>query len=636
MLSSLRPALRAPLLGFGLGALAGGFEALALGATLRLSMGFFDGLLLGATAVLLDGLLGAVLAVIPGIWADLILRKRLTPARYAAAMTGTALLLGCWFLWPLGAHKQGQGLLPAALAFYLLPIGVAGVTWYNAHYWLRREDIGEERRLGWWFWSVVMGLSLALIAAGVAGTRSVGGRRAIATDPTVILVTIDTLRRDHLSIYGESPVQTPVFDALANRGIRYDNAVTPLPETGPAHSALMTGRHPARTGVLSNAHSLPTRFRTLAEELAHEGYATGAFLSSFALDSRTGLDQGFQIYDDDFNPWVRGLSHIRVAGLALRAIMRLLDPTDFPFLLERRAPQTIDRALSWLDQTRGRPALLWVHLFEPHAPYEPHGMPGFEANGTPEAPTVDHRYILSHEDEVDYTPALRQQLRSLYAEEVAYTDQQLGVLLDGVEVMDLGRPVLLVVTADHGEMLGEHGIDFNHHGIWEETIRVPLVIVPPDDKLMATLKEPVVRQQVRLMDVPATILTLLKLEPMAESEGAETIKFAQGLRHKDYATLLVGRRTASLSEGTLYGYRAARADGQGNIKFIWDPSNQRERVFDLSTDPHEERDIAESQPAALDALRTGVRAEVGALVKVPGPATDPSVTEALRALGYVE
>ncbi|MDP6935331.1 MAG: sulfatase, partial [Myxococcota bacterium] len=354
----------------------------------------------------------------------------------------------------------------------------AGFVWFNAGYWFRREELGERHRLGWKVWSLVLGLGISTLSAWWASDRDFGSVRALPTDPTVVVITVDTLRRDHVSIHGESPVQTPNLDALARDGETFTDTITPLPETAPAHAALWTGLHPVRTGVLSNGHRLPRGFRTLAEALADEGYATGAFVSSFAVDSRTGLDQGFEVYDDDFFPWIRGVSDVLVCRLVLRLVMRFGDPLTIPWLLERAAPDTYERALTFLEQTRDGPSLLWVHLFEPHAPYEPHGLAGFEDNGTPAEPSLDHRWILANEEDFTYTDEVRERLRRLYQEEVAYTDQQLGVFFEAVEALELDRDLLIVVTADHGEMLGEHGVEFNHHGLWEDVIRVPLVIVP--------------------------------------------------------------------------------------------------------------------------------------------------------------
>lgn len=637
--AELAPIKRAPLLAAGLGLLAGGFEAVKLSATLKLSMTFTQGLALALSSVVLNGALAFGLGIVSGIAVQLTTGRWLPYRRHAMSMAVTAWLLGVWFLLPVAFDIYAQGRQPASVAFAMAPFGIAGVIWFNALFWLKREYVEGTPRLGWWFYAMSGGLLLSLVSSAWLSQRNLSQVSAIETDPDVLIVTIDTLRRDHLSAYGADPfgagvpVQTPVFDRLAEEGILYTNAITPMPETLPAHSAMFTGLHPVRSKVLSNGHTLSRGHTTLAELLAEEGYATGAFVSSFAVDSRTGIDQGFQVFDDDFFPWVRGFTEIRVASVGTKVLMRIADPTDFPFLLERVAPVTIQRALDWLTLNDDRPAMAWVHLFEPHSPYEPHGLPGFEDNGTPENPSVDHRYILSNEATFTYTDEVRGQLRRLYAEEVAYTDMMLGELVDAVRAMPSQRPLMLIVTADHGEMLGEHGIEMNHHGIYDEAIQVPLLIVP----IRFSEMKRVVDDQVRLMDITATVLKQLRLDAPENTESGELVKFAELPHQRGYNSLLMGRKTASLAEGTQFGYRARNQDGGGNIKYIWTPDSSEELLFNLLDDPREQDNIITRQPAAAQVIREQVQAEVGDLAQYGVSAeVDASTEAALRALGYVE
>ena len=661
--------LRAPVLGLGLGALGGALEATKLAATLKLSVPFVAALELALSTILLDALLGVGLGVFGGVGAHLLARGRPPAQRYALAMALTAVGLGCWFLWPAAGTMHEQGRLPAAIAFALIPVGIGGVVGFNALYWLRREELGESRRFGWFGWSLVASLVVGVAAAGGLSQREVGGSNALETDPHVLFITIDTMRWDHMSAYGQSPVQTPVLDALAAEGIRFDQAITPLPETGPAHAAMFTGRHPLRNGMLSNGHHLADPYLTLAEIVADEGYATGAFVSSFAVDSRTGLDQGFEIYDDDFFPWVRGVSEVLAVQWGLRVWMRFGDPLKLPWLLERPAPATYERATEWMEKSvaSGRPFFAWVHTFDPHSPYEPHGMPGFEDNGTPEQPSVDHRWILANEADFTYTDEVREGLRRLYAEEIAYSDRELGLFLDRVRALDPSRPMLIVLTADHGEMLGEHGIEFNHHGIWDETVRVPLIVVPVNHRPMSGEAGKVVPHQVRVMDLFATVLDQLKLDPREDVDGFDVVKFSELPDQRSYATLLMGRKTASLTEGTVYGYRAVNKETGEPVKYMVDPDLGTESLFELDKDPTESMDISADHPPAVLALRERVEKEVGQRFDLPDPeaplgdleqlqraakrqqqrkaqqaaqpapaAIDNATQERLEALGYVE
>ncbi len=639
----MNPALRAPILGFGLGVIAGGFEAIALSSTLKLSMDFGSALVLTLCAVGIGGLIGAAAAVPFGALSATLGRKWSAPSQHATSMAGGALLVAAFYLLPAVQGKLAAGIVAAAAAFAMLPIGLAGTVWFNARYWFRREEIGEEYRVGWKGWSLLAGLSLGLLAAGWLSSREFGNARALPGDPNVLLITVDTLRADHLSAAGDSPVQTPFLDGLAAEGIFFETAITPMPETAPAHSALMTGRHPLDNGVLSNGHSLSSGYQTLAEALADEGYATGAFLSSFAVDSRTGLDQGFEVYDDDFFPWVQGLAEIGAVRLGIRVLMRFGDPTDFPFLLERTAPATFGRALDWITINQERPFFSWVHLFEPHSPYEPHGLPGFEDNGTPGSPSIDHRDILSQEPGYPYTDEVREKLRRLYAEEVAYTDGQLAEFITAVRGLELGGPLLIVVTADHGEMLGEHGIEFNHHGIWDGAVRVPLIIVPHKKTEIA----PRVSPQVRLMDIPATVLELIGLDPMEKSRGIGLVKHLTGAELFGLPGVLMGRRTASLSEGTLLGYRYEAkqevTDESGEttlvrepVKFILDEDSREEWLFKLRPDPEERVDLAGEHAEALTAYRELLISQANKAKKIGEQGVDASTQAALQALGYME
>jgi choline-sulfatase len=574
---------------------------------------------------LIAGFMGAVL----GFAIDRLGGEREEALKNATGLALVGLGMGAFYFLPLAEEARDEIGLLMALGLGILPLPIAGIVGQLALYYLRREAMDKAPRFGWIFWAPVLSLLLGSLGSLQLSTAGYGGVNAIPSDPTVVIVSIDTLRRDHLSIYGESPTQTPNFDALAERGLLFTDAITPMPETAPAHAAMMTGLHPQDSGVTSNGHVLAGGFTTLAERLELEGYATGAFLSSIAVASRTGLDQGFQVYDEDFFPWVPGFSSLTLARVLSRLAMILGDPTDYPYLLERPAPVTFDRALDWLGQNADRPSFAWVHLFDPHSPYEPHGLEGFETNGSPTAPALDHRSILTQEPGYDYTEAEREGLRSLYAEEVAWTDQQLGEFVSALEEQLAGRDWILVVTADHGEMLGEHGLDFNHHGIFEDAIRVPLVLVSSG----VELENGRVDGQVRLMDLPTTVLSMLEIENPKMGEGIDLRSMSRGSQTEGVTSLLMGRKTAALSMGTLYGARSPEDGGDRRFKYISDPDDG-ELLFEVRGDPGEEHDLAEDQPTQLRSLQALVRARRGAGTQQSE--VDEDVQRQLEALGYQE
>jgi choline-sulfatase len=258
--------------------------------------------------------------------------------------------------------------------------------------------------------------ALCLIACGTADERGKGGAGVPPPRPSILLVTLDTTRADAIGP-GARGIDTPAFDALAARGRLFRQAYATVPETLPSHSSMMTGLYPAGHGVHENARYLSRAHPVLAERLREAGYRTAAFVSSFILARRFGLARGFEVYDDELP-----------AGRA-----------------ERTARETTDRALAYLDHRSPQPLLLWVHYFDPHAPYTP---PEPFRSRFPKAP---------------------------YLGEVAAMDEQLGRLVQAFEERVGGPPAILVV-GDHGEGLGEHGESQHGNLVYQATMHVPLVL----------------------------------------------------------------------------------------------------------------------------------------------------------------
>ena len=611
----------------GLGLLAGAGEFMAIGAQSALDFSFDEAVVLAVISMVS----GVVLAV--GFGLLMATAVGIRPKGAAIRVQARALglvggALAAWHLWPSGVVLlDAPGRLPSAMAFFAMPLGVMAMVGLNVGYWTRRKAyrVADELPPGANWTPVALGASvlMVLITAFVVSGARYGTGQALESDPPVVLITVDSLRRDHVSIYGDGEIQTPAIDELGKAGVVFDNAVTPMPETAPAHAAMFTGIHPVRTGVLSNAHGLATRYKTLAERLEGEGYATAAFVSSVALDSRSGLDQGFQVYDDDFIPGVRGVRDIRLAGYAVDALMRWGDVSSYRPLIQREGEETLGRAVGWLRDHGQRPFFMWVHLSEPHAPYETHGAVG--------APSVNHLEVMASPPE-DYSADLVLKLRQLYAEEVLHTDQLVGDFLDAVrEVVD--RPMTVIFTSGHGEMLGEHGIHFNHRGIYDETVRVPLMVVPHKGP-------PLYRRipaQVRLMDIPNTVLALLGIDQDDGIESGDLTTFMEGTQERDYGTFLLGQASDSVERGSLFGYRAAKADGKPGemLKFIWNPGLEHSWLYDLVSDPEERADMSLSQASVVEAMQIQVRKELGTAAP-EGPEVTEVERRALEALGTIE
>src|SRR5437879_2922954 len=246
----------------------------------------------------------------------------------------------------------------------------------------------------------------------------------------VILITLDTVRADHLGCYGNKNIQTPTLDALGHDGVVFERAISQVPLTWPSHAAILTGMYPFQNGVQDfTGQPLDPRFRSVAQAFKQHGYSTGAVVSAFVLDRSWGLSRGFDFYDDAFAP----------EAFVGRDIG----------LVDRRAGESVDRALTWLKKNQARPFFLWLHLYDPHSPYDP-----------PEP--------------------FKSRFRTRpYDGEVAYADQQVGRLIAFLEAHNSYSAGLVLFTSDHGEGLGEHGEQQHGLFIYNSTIHVPLILKPP-------------------------------------------------------------------------------------------------------------------------------------------------------------
>jgi arylsulfatase A-like enzyme len=311
--------------------------------------------------------------------------------------------------------------------------------------------------------------ALALVLAAGSGC---GERRAEAPVPQrILLVTIDTLRSDHVGCYGAERAATRTLDALCAAGVRFEAAVSPAPLTLPAHASLMTALDPPGHGVRHNGvFRLPSAIPTLAERLREAGYATGAVVGSQVLDRRYGLDRGFDHYDDQLTE-------------------RVVGGSGWP---ERRADRVADAALALMDRLGPR-FFLWVHFYDPHMTYEP--PPGF-ASAFASRP---------------------------YAGEIAFVDAQLGRFLGGLRSRWGEAGLLVVATSDHGESFGEHGDRTHSYFVYETTQHIPLLLAGPGLPAGRSVAAPV-----GLVDVAPTVLALAQARPLPETAGRDLTPLLRG------------------------------------------------------------------------------------------------------------
>ena len=459
-------------------------------------------------------------------------------------------------------------------------------------------------------------LACALGACGdePAPGREPAGPRARAEHPApdvparphVVLVTIDTLRADRCSAYGYERPTTPHLDALAREGALFEVAYAPTPTTLPSHAVLMSSLYPGETGVRKNGQPLPEELDTLAERLRRAGYRTAAFVSSFVVSRPFRLDQGFDSYDDDF----RG---------AVSSVPADLNWSKDPAPFDRRAADTTDAAIAWL---RGAPPdlpfFLWVHYFDPHQPLIPL-----------------EPYLSQFARPEPLTP--KQRMQDLYDAEVRSSDDQLGRLLGALDEVAPGPRTLVLVTSDHGEGLWDHG--WLQHGalLYEEAVRVPLVLRWPG-RIEAGLR---LAGPVGLIDVLPTLLGLLALEPGGPAlRGADLGPLLEGAaapdpdrrvflqRQRFRPGLVDHRRLAGMS----------RAVRWRHWKLIESPQELGLELFDLERDPHEFESVASQHPDLAKSLKRELEAWQGGLAdrREPAAPLPEAVRRGLEALGYAE
>lgn len=447
-----------------------------------------------------------------------------------------------------------------------------------------------------WRWFGIL-VVLAGLCAGC------GGRQQEAVPRHLLLIVVDTLRADHTSAYGYARNTTPHLVSLASAGVLVETAYAPSATTGPTHAALFSGRHPRSVGVRRNAVPLPERVATLAERLADAGFATAGVVSSFVLDGRFGFDQGFATWDDVFEPSRSTVRHGDFEGHAVEEGF------------DRRASDTTDRALAWLAESRAAPFFLFVHYFDPHDPYVP---PAPYAQRFPVPPDA----------------SVRAQATALYDAEVAYTDAEIGRLLAGLDALGLAGDTLVVVTADHGEGLFDHGHVFHDVFLYEEAVRVPLVLRGPGIASGELLDGPV-----SLVDLLPTLLDLMG-RPDPSLPGARS--FASSLRGgaaiDDVRPIVLERREFRTDRvGRIPVRGEALAVRDGRWKYVEAPEEGRRELYDLVSDPGEQENLATREPARAAALAAYLaRWREAHPVAVPAAPVSPEDARRLEALGYVE
>jgi len=408
---------------------------------------------------------------------------------------------------------------------------------------------------------ICIGALAGLVSCTSAPKREAGSK---LRPLNVVLVTLDTLRADRLGCYGYKNIETPVLDALARRGTLFENAIASAPLTAPSHASMMTGLNPTAhkvrdTGnfVLSPSHT------TLAQILRESGWDTAAFVGASVLKKRFGFHHGFAIYDDEMSGPERG------------------------------AGEVADRAIRWLDSQSGKPFFVWVHLFDPHLPYDPP------------------------------SPFRERYKDRFYDGEIAYTDQQLGRFLDAVHKKSPPERTLIAVLADHGESFSEHGEYAHGVFLYDATVRIPFLMagpgVPPGLR---------VKQQARVIDLLPTVLDLLGSNAPPQVQGMSLTPTFTGKQmpvRPAYIETLFSKINMGWSE-----LRAVRTD---RWKFIRAPKPE---LYNLIDDPGETTNVIARYPNETKELRGLLESMAGSQSeKVETAIVDQRTLEELKSLGYL-
>lgn len=385
--------------------------------------------------------------------------------------------------------------------------------------------------------------------------------------PPVILISIDTLRSDHLPMYGYRGVATPALDAFRRDSVLFERAWSHSPLTLPSHATMLTGLLPAQHGVRDNTgFRLPPSVRTLPAILKQNGYATGAAISAFVLRSATGVNAGFDWYDDNVE---------RERGeKSLGAV-------------QRAGGETVAAAQGWVAGHAAQPFFFFLHLYEPHAPYDP-----------PEP--------------------YRSRYTSPYDGEIAHTDSIVGGFLEYLKQQGIYERALIILVSDHGEGLGDHGEE--EHGIflYREAIAVPMVIKMPRQSLAGTSS----KTPAGLVDLMPTILQVLGIDPTSKMDGVPLLTGKTVQPRQIYSETYYPRFH--------FGWSDLHSIVDGDDHFIDAP---RDELYDLASDPREQKNLIETNRRRYAALREAIAAFEREPAE-PSPVSTEEV-EKLAALGYI-
>ncbi len=469
---------------------------------------------------------------------------------------------------------------------------------------------------------VVLTLALALILV----TSTCSPPEPAGNPVNVLLISFDTLRPDHLSCYGYTRQTSPNLDAIAQRGVLFENFYSSTSWTLPAHMAMFTGLPDSVHGVYDNdVPALDPNRKTLAQQFKAAGYTTAGFVTGPYLHPAFGFDRGF---DEYFNC----MAYMEAQDFRDRRFRRFSNNTHAESHRAATNPTLFSAATNWLQQKRTEPFFLFMHVWDVHYDFTP--PPPFDRKFDPDynGPITGMNFASSP----DIHPAMAKRdldhLIALYDGEIAYTDEFVGKLMSQMDRLGLTENTLIVITADHGEEFFEHGRKGHQWTLFEEVLRIPLIISWPGHLPQGKR----VTEQGRIIDLVATLTELCSLPPNTETIGTSLVAAIEGTGGRDlpvYSELDVADHPVSL--------RAIRTP---EYKLIWDNRSQRFQLFDMQLDPQETNPLPAESIHAARALASlqdwmGRMKELAAtLPRHSGRAPvdlDDQTLRRLKGLGYI-
>jgi len=545
-------------------------------------------------------------------------RKRSHLARtwLTFAIIGAYLVGGWTFLFVISTRHMSTGELTGWLAL----IVVASLTLTLPIVWTTKLLLARKRTA--WLPPVLFAIAYMVLMLAAAKRYPIPQgeiKHAIASAasaPNVLLITLDTLRVDHLGCYGNDWIDTPNLDALAKHSVLFDQAISQAPSTAPSHASIMTSRYPF-DHESENGRPMRTGLVTIADTLQARGYETIAFTSATTTRSlNSGLNQGFDNYVDSLVPWSTLFGRDEFQHLILFHIAGVLQHSQIAGEIVSR------RAVDWINRRNDVPFFCWLHYFDPHSPY-----------GSP--PPFRGMYNDRLSDDNEMLGERRQ-----YAEDVSYVDHQVGVVLEAIRSKSLYDNTLIIVTSDHGEAFGERHGDVVERGhgryLYDTTQHVPLMIKPA-----GVVESHRVTAQVELIDLAPTVLAELQFDPELSFAGkslADHLHEASSDPSDHVArSFSVARHVPNDNPHTVL-FVQQLATRQPPFKYITIPRLGQSQLFNLADDPGERVNIASMQSQTAQALHDEI-VEYWESDRDPTlhPASmiSPALVKELRSLGYL-